>query len=87
MVRAQADSALVTDGGVAVPVAGPLPCGVLEALNLLFGQILSRPKLRILCGELSGLRWLRGWPYGRISSCDSILALFSLSVNCSLYRQ
>jgi hypothetical protein len=34
-------------GGVAVPVAGPLAGGFLEPLDLLFGQILSGPKLRI----------------------------------------
>jgi hypothetical protein len=34
-------------GGVAVPVAGPLSCSVLEAFNLFFGQILPRAKLGI----------------------------------------
>src|ERR1700687_1495365 len=34
-------------GGVAVSVAGPLAGSFLEALDLLFGQILSGPKLRI----------------------------------------
>ncbi len=49
-------------GGVAVPIAGPLAGGFLQPLDLLFGQIFPGAELRIggLCGELSGLRWLRG---------------------------
>src|SRR6266568_1071369 len=34
-------------GGVSVPVAGPLAGGFLEPLDLLFGQILPGPELRI----------------------------------------
>jgi hypothetical protein len=34
-------------GGVAVAVAGPLAGGFLEPLDLLFGQILPGPELRI----------------------------------------
>ena len=69
-------------GSVAMAIAGSLAGSLLEPLDLPFGQVFPGPELgyRGVCGELSGLRWLRRPACGRILPCESTSAWFCLSV-------
>jgi len=72
---------------IAVPVARPLRA-VSWSLSISFSVNTPSAKLGIArsAGNCPVCDGLRGWAYGRILSCDSILVLSPLSVNWSSIR-